>query len=387
LEEFPYNEFRPGQAEVAKVVEKAVKDGAILSLRAPTGFGKTAAVIYGLLRAEADRVLWAVRTVNEIDPVVRELKAFKVKFSFLFSARRSCPLLRGTEMTSEEFWAACKLARLKGECSYHSRLNEVDFNEVDAYVRGHYSMHSIEIAGDIARHLKLCPFFALKALSLDSRFLVVTYPYVFREDIRDLALDPMRIEDFVLVVDEAHSLLNAHTMAESSLLVDDLDKVIEELVAAGYTGDATEAVKAFNSRLRKYGHPSEAILLDKDELLSGLSELVDEFESIAEDILSRKLMEALTGGGRIRVYTLRFARWLKKAVEEDAKLFLDLDEKVRVVVKAMPVDPVIVARDPLERAKAAILMSGTLPPGDFVGELLSVSRAVEDWDPDPVVAA
>ncbi len=380
MQEFPYNEFRPGQAEVAKAVEKAVKDGAILSLRAPTGFGKTAAVIYGLLRGEAERVLWAVRTVNEIDPVIRELKVFKAKFTFLFSARRSCPLLRGSEMTSEEFWAACKLARLKGECAYFSRLNEVDSDEIDAYVRGHYSMHSVEIARDIARHLRLCPFFALKALSLDSHFIVVTYPYVFREDIRELALDPMRIEDFVLVVDEAHSLLNAHTMAEVSLLLDDLDRVVEEPVAAAYTGDVAQSVNSLSSKLRGYGRPRAALLLHKDSLLSQLGELVEEFESIAEDILSRKLMEALSGGGRIRVYSLRFARWLRRAVDENVKLFLDLDEKGRVVVKAMPVDPVIVARDPLERAKAAILMSGTLPPGDFVGELLSVSRVRYSYD-------
>jgi DNA excision repair protein ERCC-2 len=380
LGEFPYRDFRPGQAEAAKAVEEAVKDGAVLALRAPTGFGKTAAVIYGLLRAGAERVLWTVRTVNEIDPVIRELKVFKLKFTFLFSARRICPLIRGSEMTSEEFWAACKLARLKGECGYYSRLNEADSGEIDAYVRGHYSMHSVEIARDIAKHLKLCPFFSLKTLSPDSQFIVVTYPYVFREDIRELALDPLRIEDFVLVVDEAHSLLNAHTMAEVSLIIEDVDRVVEELVAAGYTGDIVEAVKSFASKLKKQGRPSEALLLDKEELLAELGELVDDLESVAEDILSRKLMEALAGGGRVRVYTLRLARWLRRAVEEHSKLFLDLDEKGRVAVKAMPVDPALVARDPLERAQAAILMSGTLPPGDFVGELLSVSRKRLSYD-------
>lgn len=380
MEGFPYEEFRPGQAEVADAVERAVREGAVLSLRAPTGFGKTAAVIYGLLRAEAERVLWAVRTVNEIDPVIRELKAFKAKFTFLFSARRSCPLLRGNEMTSEEFWAACRLARLRGECRYHAKLNEVDSGEIASYVYGHYSIHSTDIARDLARHMGVCPFFALKALTPDSQFVVATYPYVFREDIRETALDPLRIEDFVLVVDEAHSLINAHTMAESTLVVDDLDRVAEELEAAGYGGDVLEAVKSLSRALKARGRPKEAELLDRGEVLSRLADLADEIDSIAEDILSRKLMEALTGGGRVRVYTLRLAKWLKRASSEDYELFLDVDEKGRVVVKAMPVDPAAVARDPIERARAAILMSGTLPPGDFVGELLSVSRARFSFD-------
>ncbi|GAB6148286.1 ATP-dependent DNA helicase [Stetteria hydrogenophila] len=380
MEGFPYDEFRPGQAEAAKAVEEAVREGVVLALRAPTGFGKTAAVIYGLLRAGAERVLWAVRTVNEIDPVLRELKAFKARYTFLFSARRSCPLLKGSEMSSEEFWAACRLARLRGECSYYARLGEVEAREVEEYVRSHYSIHATEVARDLARHLHVCPFFALKALAADAQFIVVTYPYVFREDIRETALDPLGIEDFVLVVDEAHSLVNAHTMAEARLALDDLSKAIDEMVAAGYKGEATEFLGKLLAELKRRGRPREAVLLDKEKLLQGVDGVLDDLEAIAEDILSKKLMEALTGGGGFRSYTLRLAKWLRRAADEASKLFLDVDERGRVVVKAMPVDPARVARDPLERARAVVLMSGTLPPSGFVAEVLGVARKTVEFD-------
>lgn len=375
---FPYRDFRPGQREVAEQVARAVREGSLLSLRAPTGFGKTAAVVYGLLEGGAERVLWAVRTVNEIDPVVRELRLFGASFTFLFSARRSCPLLRGGDMSNEEFWAACRLARLRGECPYHEKLREVEAGHVRGYVKGHISIHAVEVARDIARFLGVCPFFALRALVADSKFVVATYPYVFRDDIREAALDPLRLEDFALVVDEAHSLLDAHTMAEASLLLEEAEKAVGELRANG-ADDLASEVESMLARLRSK-RPRGPVRLDKKWALGGLAERIDELEDTAESILSRRLMEALGGGSWGRVYSYRLAKWLSHAAREGVELFLDVDERGRLGVRAMPVDPAWVAREPLEKARAAVLMSGTLPPGDFAGELLGVSRLRSFYD-------
>jgi len=110
-----------------------VERGELLVVNAPTGFGKTAAVIYGLLKANAEKVLYVVRTVNEIDPVVRELKNFGVKFTFLFSARRTCPMMKGEkgeDLSPEEFCENCRLLRLRGFCNYYSNLENVDREEI-----------------------------------------------------------------------------------------------------------------------------------------------------------------------------------------------------------------------------------------------------------------
>jgi DNA excision repair protein ERCC-2 len=50
---FPHGDFRPGQREIAELVYKCIDQGGELLLEAPTGIGKTAAVLYPALKALA----------------------------------------------------------------------------------------------------------------------------------------------------------------------------------------------------------------------------------------------------------------------------------------------------------------------------------------------
>ena len=50
---FPHDQFRPGQREMAETVYKCVAQSGQLLLQAPTGIGKTAAVLYPALKALA----------------------------------------------------------------------------------------------------------------------------------------------------------------------------------------------------------------------------------------------------------------------------------------------------------------------------------------------
>jgi len=389
---WPYGSWRRGQRELAEAVAETVRDGGLLVVNAPTGFGKTAAVAYGLVEGGAERVLWVVRTVNEIDPVVRELKAMGARFTFLFSARRSCPLLRpgeGEGLTGEEFWANCRLARLRGACPFYSNLRSVGPGEVWEYVMGHYSIHATRLAADLARHLGVCPFFALRGLLDESRFVVATYPYLFRRDIFEGVMDPYSYEDFVVVVDEAHSLMWAHTLLESRITLADVEAAVAEVRAhePGATA-AIEALEALRSSLSRWRPGRDPVEVDKSSLEAVLGQ-AEVIVDLAESIHERKMAEALASGSAsvsVRSPTYRVASWISLAREEWAFIFAQR-EGDRVYYTATPVDPAVVAREPLERARAAVLMSGTIPSSGFVEELLGVGRERRVFDAEIHVGA
>ncbi|MHA2033912.1 MAG: helicase C-terminal domain-containing protein, partial [Candidatus Thorarchaeota archaeon] len=46
---FPYQEVRPGQAEMMRAIEEAVREGKHICAEAPNGFGKTCVVLCGVL--------------------------------------------------------------------------------------------------------------------------------------------------------------------------------------------------------------------------------------------------------------------------------------------------------------------------------------------------
>ncbi|GBF09800.1 putative DNA repair helicase Rad3 [Aeropyrum pernix] len=383
---FPYGSWRKGQRELAEEVRRSVSEGELLLASAPTGFGKTAAVIYGLLSAEAERVLYLVRTVNEIDPVVRELKRFGARFTFLFSARRMCPLMtsEGSLPSVEDFWGNCRIARAKGVCSYYEELSSLDEAEVAQYVRSRPVISAYRLAWDIAKFKGACPFFALKGLVEDSQFIVATYPYLFKEDIFRSFLEPYDYGDFVAVVDEAHSLLNIHSLHEYRVSQRDLDLALKEVKE--YASSARDFMAWLESVLEKVSRlkVSRITLLDKQPFLEGLDDL-SVVEDVVETIRTRKAEEALSlsgpsGIGRVKTISSRIYSWLSVLVRDDSYLFAEKDESGMLWLIATPLDPSRVVKEPLEKVKAAVLLSGTMPSTKLYMEVLGVSRSFKFVD-------
>ncbi len=376
---FPYPSFRRGQREVAEVVRRVVERGEIAYIRAPTGFGKTAAVIYGLLLARAERVLYVVRTRNEIEPVLRELKLFGARFTFLYSARRMCPLIRGEEsVPSDEFWENCRLARLKGACQYYNNLVEVGdvkgpvFNAIEKAAPSPY-----RVVEELVKR-GLCPFFALKSVIDDVNFIVATYPYLFKRDIFESVFDPHDYEDFVIVVDEAHALMDAGGMMEEKLRPRDVEAFEAELERYAPDSDwgrlVASRLRSLFSRLRP---PPEQRLrrIDKNLVLRAVED-PGALADLAADIRLAKFREALEAGGftRVRVAAARIAAFAALASLEGVEVFVTRSPRGEVELRALPVDQCIVAAEPLNKARAVILMSGTLPPEQFMRDVLCVER-------------
>jgi len=382
---FPYEKFRRGQREVAEAVRKAVELGQLLALQAPTGFGKTAAVIYGLLLANVDRVLYVVRTRNEIAPVTRELEKFGVNYTFLYSARRMCPLLRrsnGEEMPSiDEFWENCKLARLKGVCNYFNSLSEVDRETIINIIR--------EGGGDPFKTVKLligyglCPFFALKSIIDDVKIVVATYPYLFRHRIFESVFEPHEYNDFHIVVDEAHSLIEAHTMIEEKLRARDVEAALREI--REYTPDyegAIEALERLLDYIRNLKIGDRLKRVDKAyvvEILGDPQNWIDIATEIRLEKVKRVLEEAPERTTRVKVATARIAIFAEALAQEESHLYASMEKREKTL-HVLPCTPCSVVGEPLSRAKSVILMSGTLPPASYIRDVLCIKKQTLVYD-------
>jgi DNA excision repair protein ERCC-2 len=194
---FPFPTFRPFQRAMAARAYRALRDREHLLLEAPTGSGKTAAVLFPALRAlEGEgyrRILFltsrgtgglAVRdAVQRMDPGAGHLRLVTL------TAREKACFLPGTPCEPD----ACPYAR-----GYYDRARAA---VVELLARRHLDLPTI---AEVARAHTVCPF----ELSLDAAswcdLIVGDYNYL---------LDPMvRLQRFAadaqaaVLVDEAHQL-------------------------------------------------------------------------------------------------------------------------------------------------------------------------------------
>jgi len=84
---FPYPKFRPGQEEIYNCVKNFLGDDGskILLIEAPTGIGKTSAILAPLLEHKF-KILWFVKTHAEEDVILREINVINGTFNARFKA-------------------------------------------------------------------------------------------------------------------------------------------------------------------------------------------------------------------------------------------------------------------------------------------------------------
>jgi DNA excision repair protein ERCC-2 len=390
---FPYPQARKGQVELAESIAEVVRSGGSIVVKAPTGYGKTVSVIYGLLLGGVERVVYLVRTVNEIDPVLKEVRRFGESPAILISARRTCPLMArpgAPPLPHEDFWRNCAILRVKGLCDYYNRIrlgNPFKVLEgVAGYTRGYPLPRALRMLRDMAKHLNVCPFFTMMMLMGGAKFVIATYPYVFRMDVAEEIFGEglEKLKDYVLVVDEAHSLLNAQSIVERRVTLGDLARAASEIRRyspqdSGLAA-ALDGVREDLARLRKHRW-SGLKAVDKSTILSRI-EYVDELERVEWRIRTNLVLQALISQSQSPTVTLALSRvveWVKAMVGQDHHLFAQQEgEELSLIVT--PLDPMVVVKGPLEKARALVLLSGTIPPGDFLKGFLGVERGYVYFD-------
>ena len=383
---FPYPSFRPGQKEIAESIAKVINSGGAFLLNAPTGYGKTAAIIYGVILAGAPKTLYLVRTRNEIAPVTRELMKFNRSFTFLFSARKMCPYAsRFKGLSNDDFWENCRLMRLKGVCSYYDNLNSTEaVKDKVIEILKRYGMDPFKVVEQLASEI-ICPFFALKSLINSSEFIVATYPYYFRSDIFHSIFEQYSREDFVIVVDEAHSILEAHGMFEVKLSQKDITEALHEVEK--YAPEAREVVTSLEKLLalvKHYAHQASD-RLKRVELYKARSIFEDPeiVYDVVYEVRLRKAKEALSYGrvgevACIRLALSKIARFLQEIYSEDVSLYIKR-ENGNIVLTVLPITLSNRIGEALNKSKAVILSSATLPPTKDVKNILGLTKSLTSF--------
>jgi DNA excision repair protein ERCC-2 len=272
---FAYESFRPGQKELAQRVYEACLGGEILIAEAMSGFGKTAAVLAGVLSAAEEtgfKVVYACRTKRQINRVVEEIAKLQETHPFKAASMLSkfdyCLLRRGRAVPQESFGWYCSFNVSNNLCSYFLNISLTE--EFDRLVGE--VLRSTPKQPDLLREsetVHVCPYEVVRLAMVQASVAVVPYQYAFDPMATPVLFDRNSVDrqKTLLVVDEAHNLRDFFRgLHSATLTLDQVRGAIREAEAM-LMEKAAQSLKALLQILENIMTESKGWLLDRESVL------------------------------------------------------------------------------------------------------------------------
>ncbi|HJW15141.1 MAG TPA: ATP-dependent DNA helicase [Thermoanaerobaculia bacterium] len=196
---FPHTAPRPIQEKLIEAVGHAVESGENLIAEAPTGSGKTAAVLYPAMREgliSGKQVVFLTSKTLQQKMAVSALKAMNERaFSTLQVRAKEKMCANDRILCHEEF---CRFAK-----NYPEKMAR---SNILGRLRESYPHHDPDIVFEEARREEVCPFEVQLELAERADAIVADYNYVFEPGVALRHLTGEELKDIILLVDEAHNL-------------------------------------------------------------------------------------------------------------------------------------------------------------------------------------
>lgn len=364
---FPFEEYRPGQRDLAVRVYKSITDSKKCFAQAPTGTGKTISTLFPAIKAMGEEHTSKIfyLTAKTITREVAQSSVDLMRIKNLY--------IKAVTITAKE--KVCKMEVVN--CNpdyciyakgYYDKINDClkeIFNKYDDYGRDNIDK--------ISEEYKLCPFELCLDLTLLSDIIICDYNYVFDPKVYLKRFFDVKSTDYTFLIDEAHNLVDRAREMYSSILYN-------------------EKITKVKKTLRKKDKKLYKILKEVEEQLN---EKIDLLEILEEDNLVEKeypieLCNLLSMFLKVADEYLAIS---KEDDEDLMDLYFDIhgfisiseiyDENYvtifkkdynGITTKLYCVNPSKSIVEKMKKSKSSIIFSATLIPMDYFKEMYGSSE-------------
>lgn len=220
---FPHHAPRPIQREIIDAVTTAVRQGEHLLAEAPTGSGKTAAVLHPALAEglrQGKQVVFLTSKTLQQKMAVSALRAMNTGGFRTLQVRAKEKMCANDRIICHEDF--CRFAR-----GYPEKMARTD---ILGRLGDAYPHHDPTVVFEESRRAEVCPFEVQLELAQRADAIVADYNYVFEPGIALRHLTAPDVERAILVVDEAHNLPDrARQIYSPEILEEDLRELANAL--------------------------------------------------------------------------------------------------------------------------------------------------------------
>ena len=402
---FPHEKVRAIQSQLINEVDKCIKNKNNLIVHAPTGLGKTAAVLPSALSHSLKSkltVFFLTSRHTQHKIAIDTLKKIKHVHNIDFTAvdligkKHMCVVPSIDSLHSYDFAEYCKNRKEEKKCEFYnnikSRGKEQKLSKKTEKVLKILKKEmplNVEEVIRICAEEKLCPYEISMLLAKEASVIICDYYYLFSPSIRETFFQRTNkeLENSIMIIDEGHNLpkriIDLLTQKISTI---NLSRAVNESRKFGFH-EAADQLKAIKEILEQLAPEERDEKLVKKEEFTNKVKLVDDYENIigtlefaAEDIRQKQNRSYL---GSIAQFLIAwqgednaFARILSKILSRNETI-ISLSYKC--------LDPSLRTKEIVNKAYSTILMSGTLTPTSMYQDILGFEKnnTIEKEYPSP----
>lgn len=352
---FPFDSYREGQRQMARNTYIAVRDRKRVMIEAPTGIGKTAAALFGALKASGEGRAAAIFYLTARTTGRR-------------AAEDALDLMRGRGLFARSVTITAKeKACVPGDvdcanCPYaHGYFDRHRAALVKALDMQKLNQASIR---ELAEEHMLCPFELSLGLTESADIIICDYNYAFDPRNR-LQRFFLKKNDCALLIDEAHNLPErARDMLSAPLSGKEMARLRRDVGKEDPLYPAlTKAARAFkwteDMEPEAAGRPDDRLAAAADDLYQALYEAVPRGHPHAKRLI------------RLMLDAMWYCRRHGEFDESESRMLTAPDGKF-IDAKIMCIDPTKHIDRCLSRVGGAALFSATLTPAEFYARELAV---------------
>lgn len=361
---FPY-EYREGQRELIVSVYRSILRKKRLFIQAPTGVGKTLAVLFPALKAMgegiSDKIFYlTARTITRT-----------VAKDALELLREQKLHVKSVVLTAKEKLCICGETRCDPDhCPYagghFDRINEAVY---DLWTGGPDSLTREVILGQAHRY-RVCPFELNLDLALWVDVLICDYNYVFDPNVCLKRFFGENTKgEYLFLVDEAHNLVERGRAMYSAKLVKE-DFLEARRLVRGKDDGLSQALERCNRHLLTLKRECEGgfqRLKQAGGFFLHLLHLMSEMEKFFERPLPEELRESLLDF----YFQVRDFLGISERLDENYEIYTELDREGRFLIHLYCVRPAVNLRLCLDKGISTVFFSATLLPVNYYKDLLT----------------
>ncbi|MCD6557527.1 MAG: ATP-dependent DNA helicase [Candidatus Aenigmarchaeota archaeon] len=386
---FPFDKIRPGQKEMLADSRSAVRNGKILFAHAPTGIGKTAAVLSPALEYALgnDKVVFFVtprhsQHILAIDTLKMMKKRSEKSFVAvdLIGKKWLCPVPHIDTLSNSDFIQYCKVMQKDKKCKFYN--NTVEDKKLTERAKktlrklfAAQPLHTEELFY-YCKDKGICPYELTMRMMRRANLVVADYYHIF-SPARVAVMERLNktLDDIILIVDEAHNLPDrVRNLMSARISSYSLRAAIKEAreYNMGLAEERLSGLLAILSELAKNlkdgeeDYVTKGLFIDEVQTLGDYYSVLEELQVFGNEIREEKKRSFVGSVGAFLEAWLGDDYGYARIISRQGR---------RIALSYTCLDPSLITKDIFDDSHAAILMSGTLKPMRMYIDLLGIEPA------------